>query len=243
MGWIGQEGEYIMKDFKYVSKTEYQPFKNEVIELIHLVQKDIKKQFTFNFEFIGSVDRNMVTRDLKSNVGFDFDVNIFPNDEDENFTPKELKHIIMDALNKHVKTYKYDFCEDSKRVITIKVKDRKNSKILHSVDFAIVNNYKDRDGNLCQQYILFNKKNNTYTWEEQPNGFYMLPQKIEWIKGNDLWQKVRDSYIERKNKNTNPHKKSRSIFAETVAAIYNEYGGYDDEDDYDDYDDYDEYDD
>lgn len=224
-----------MKDFEYVSKTEYQPFMNEVIKLIHLVQKDVKQYFTFNFVFIGSVDRNMVTRDLKSNVGFDFDVNIFPNDDDEKYSPKDLKHIIMDALNKHVKTYKYDYCEDSKRVITIKVKDRKNSKILHSVDFAIVNDYTDRYDNLHQQYIFFNKKQNTYTWEEQPDGFYMLPQKIEWIKDNNLWNEVRKSYIDRKNKNNNPHKKSRSIFAETVAAIYNEFGGNDEEYDYDDY--------
>lgn len=50
----------------------------------------------------------------------------------------------------------------------------------------------------------------------------MLPEKIEWIKNNGLWQKVRDRYLNNKNTNSDPKKKSRSIFAETIAQIYNE---------------------
>lgn len=50
----------------------------------------------------------------------------------------------------------------------------------------------------------------------------MLPEKIEWIKSNGLWQKVRDRYLNNKNVNSDPKKKSRSIFAETIAQIYNE---------------------
>ena len=120
----------------------------------------------------------------------------------------------------------YDYAEDSKRVLTIKVKDRKNSKILHSCDFAVANDYTDNQGNYHQKFIYFNKKQNTYEWQEQPEGFYMLDEKIGWIKENDLWQEVRDSYIERKNSNNNPNKKSRSIFAETVAAVFNDNGGF-----------------
>ena len=50
----------------------------------------------------------------------------------------------------------------------------------------------------------------------------MLDEKIEFIKNNGLWNKVRDLYIVKKNHNNNPNKKSRSIFAETIAAVYNE---------------------
>lgn len=51
----------------------------------------------------------------------------------------------------------------------------------------------------------------------------MLDEKIEWIKANGYWQEVRDRYLDNKNANNNPNKKSRSIFAETVAQVYNEY--------------------
>ena len=227
-----------MKDFEYVTKKEYLPVKNELIELINLVQDEVRDKFTFRFDFIGSASRNMITRDKKTNTGYDFDVNIRVNDEDNEYSAKEIRRILKDGFDKHSKKFQYDYAEDSKRVLTIKVKDRKNSKILHSCDFAVVNDYTDNQGNDRQEFIYFNKKQNTYEWQEQPEGFYMLDEKIGWIKENDLWQEVRDSYIERKNSNNDPNKKSRSIFAETVAAVFNDNGGF--EDDYYDDDEYDD---
>lgn len=103
----------------------------------------------------------------------------------------------MKAFNKYAYEYNYDFCEDSTRVFTIKVKDIANSRIIHSCDFAIVNNYEEN-----QQYIRFNKKSNTYNWAQQSSGFYLLPEKINFCKENSLWQEVRDTYIEKKNNNT-----------------------------------------
>ena len=215
-----------MKDFEYVTKKEYLPVKNELIELINLVQDEVRDKFTFRFDFIGSASRNMITRDKKSNIGYDFDVNIRVNDDDNEYSAKEIRRILKDGFDKHSKKFQYDYAEDSKRVLTIKVKDRKNSKILHSCDFAVANDYTDNQVNYHQKFIYFNKKQNTYEWQEQPEGFYMLDEKIGWIKENDLWQEVRDSYIERKNSNNNPNKKSRSIFAETVAAVFNDNGGF-----------------
>ena len=209
-----------MSDFEYVTKKEYLPVKKELIELINLVQDEVRDYFTFRFDFIGSASRNMITRDNDSNVGYDFDVNIEVNDD--NYSAKELKNIIMQGFNKHTKKFSYDYCEDSKRVITIKVKDKRNSKILHSCDFAIVNNYVDSEGYDHQEYVHFNKNQNTYEWQEQPQGFYLLDEKIEWIKDNGYWQEVRDRYLYNKNVNNDLNKKSRSIFAETVAQIFNE---------------------
>ena len=183
-----------MYHFQYVSKND-----------------EIRKYFTFQYEFIGSVKRNMVTCDAKSNIGFDFDVNIMVNDDDEDYSAKEIKQILMKAFNKYAYKYHYDFCEDSTRVFTIKVKDRKNSQILHSCDFAIVNNYEDNR----QEYIRFNKKS---------NGFYLLPEKVEFCKDNYLWTEVREIYIEKKNCNTDKNKKSRSIFADAIHQVCQQNG-------------------
>lgn len=84
-----------------------------------------------------------------------------------------------------------------------------------SVDFAIVNNY----GNGRQQYIHYNKSKQTYEWQEQPKGYYQLPEKIEWLKQNGLWGEVRSLYLEKKN-NNGSGKKSRMLFAESVNEIY-----------------------
>ena len=67
--------------------------------------------------------------------------------------PQEIKEILIKGFNKYSRYFSYDYCEDSKRVITIKVKDQENSRILHSCDFAIV--YDCSNGR--QQYIRYNK--------------------------------------------------------------------------------------
>lgn len=77
-----------MYRFQYVSKNEIASLKNQVIELIGLVQDEIRNYFTFQYKFIGSIKLNMVTCDVKSNIGFDFDVNIMVNDDDEEYDLK-----------------------------------------------------------------------------------------------------------------------------------------------------------
>ena len=205
-----------MHNFVYVSKGEAAPVKKELLDIIHQAQNLVRDKFTFRYDFIGSSSRNMITRDLNSNIGFDFDVNIQVNDEDEEYDAKEIKHILMNAFNKVIIRYGYKHCEDSTRVFTIKFVDSPNSRIIHSCDFAIV--YNCNDGR--QQYIRFNKGSNSYSWEYQPTDFVGLGQKIEWLKRHNYWNDVKDYYIEKKNMNNNPDKHSRSIFAETINEMY-----------------------
>ena len=212
-----------MHDFRYVSKKEAAPIKKILLDIIHETQNFVREDFTFQFEFVGSASRNMITCDSKSNIGFDFDVNIYVNDEDENFTAQQIRQIIRQALDRVARHYGYDYCEDSTRVLTIKVKDRNKARIIHSCDFAIV--YDCEDGR--QQYIRYNKAQNNYTWAYQGEGFDGLPDKIEWLRENDLWQQVRDYYIAKKNCNDNPDKRSRSIFAETITEMCQKTGYYD----------------
>lgn len=179
----------------------------------------MRDYFTFQFTFVGSASRNMITCDEKTNIGFDFDVNIEVNANDEEYSAKELRTIIRKAIDKVSYKYGYDYCEDSTRVLTIKVKDRCCSRIIHSCDFAIVNNY----GNKQQENIRFNKANQSYSWVEQGKGYYKLPAKIDFLKKNDLWNKVKEYYLYKKNNNKNPNKHSRTIFAETINEIYQKF--------------------
>lgn len=213
-----------MHDFRYVSKKMAAPVKEELLDIIHEVQDYVRDDFTFQYTFIGSSSRNMITYDAKSNIGFDFDVNIEVNDDDEKYTPKEIRTIIRNALDRVATKFGYDYCEDSTRVLTIKKKDRPNSRIIHSCDFAIV--YNCEDGR--QQYIRYNKDYQNYTWEYQGEGFDKLPEKIDWLKENDLWNDLKDYYIVKKNRNNNPDKHSRSIFAEAVAEMCQKNGYYED---------------
>lgn len=215
-------------DFYFISKNNPKVKRayKDILNMLKEVQDLVRKKFSFRFDVVGSYKRNMITCDAKSNVGYDFDFNIEVNDTNGRYTPKQLKDILRNAIGKVCVKYGYDFPEDSTRVLTIKMKDRKNASILHSCDFAIVNNYIDNNGYKRQKYIHYDKSHRNYTWCKQPVGYYMLSGKIDWIKENDLWETMRDLYIEKKNKNDNSNMHSRTIFAITVHEICQKYGFY-----------------
>lgn len=212
-----------MSNFKFVSRKKRAPIKKNLMNIIHEVQKNVRKKFTFRYDFVGSDKYNLVTCDFKSNVGFDFDVDVEVNDDEEHFSAKEIKEILLDAFSKVSREYGYDFTENSTRVITIKVKDKEKSKILHSCDFAIVNNYIDDNECQRQEYIHFDKKNNTYNWQSQPTSYYELPKKFRWIKNNGYLGELQKLYLDKKNNNTQ-NKHSYSLRAEAVHEICQKYG-------------------
>ena len=205
-----------MHDFVYVTKASAQPVKNKLIKIIHEVQDIVRPYFTFQFRPVGSSSKNMITYDRKSNIGFDFDFDLEINDDEENYTPEEIRNIMRNAIDRVASKYGYKHCEDSTRVLTIKKVNTFTSQNIHSSDFALVYNCKDRR----QQYIRLNKKNGNYTWEFQGKGFKNLDNKIVWLKQNGYWIELQDYYIDKKNSNDNPDKHSRSILAESINEMY-----------------------
>lgn len=209
-----------MHDFKYVTRNEAKPIKEELYQILYEVQNLVRDHFTFSFTTVGSSSRNMITYDTKSNIGFDFDINIEVNDDEQDFEPKEIRTIIRNAIDRVAPRYGYKHCEDSTRVLTIKKVNTWTSSIIHSCDFAIV--YNCDDGK--QQYIRFNKDNNYYSWDFQGKGFVGLEKKIDWLKKENLWSELQKYYIYKKNINDNPDKHSRSIFAESINEMCQKNG-------------------
>lgn len=211
-----------MYHFEYVTKAEARPVWEEINEILREVQNQVREQFTFQFRFVGSFSRNMITCDRKSNIGFDFDVNIYVNDEEECFSAEDLRRILKRAIDRVARRYGYKDCEDSTRVLTMKMVDRSRRAICHSCDFAIV-----RDSEDGQQYVRYNKKANYYSWEYQGGTFQNLEERMKWLKENGYWGELRDYYLEKKNTNQDPNKKSRSIFAEAVKEMCDKAGYFD----------------
>ena len=52
----------IMHNFEYVPKEEWKPIKDELLEIIHRLQNEVRDSFTFQYHFVGSSSRNMITR-------------------------------------------------------------------------------------------------------------------------------------------------------------------------------------
>ncbi len=206
-----------MAEFYYVTKEETKPIKQKLTELIKEVQDLVGEEFTFQFKFVGSSTRNMITADKKSNTGYDFDVNIYVN---KKFEAKEIRNVIKNAIDKVAYKYGYGYAEDSTSVITIKKVNIAYNRIVHSCDFAIV--YDCNDGR--QKYIRFNKKHNYYSWEYRGEGFVDLEKKVEWLFSRGYKNEVRAHYLYKKNNNRDPYAKSRSVFAQTIKEVCDQKG-------------------
>ena len=210
-----------MYHFEYVSKKEAAPYKAELIEILHQVQDYVRDDFTFQFTFIGSSSRNMITYDPTTNIGFDFDVNITVKDDDEDYSPEEIRTILHNAFSRFMTAYGYNKCEQSTRVISIKVVDQWSSRVIRSCDFAVV--YEGRNG---QQYIRFNKERNYFSWEFQTQPYKELEFRADYLKENGHWNEVLEVYLDKKNNNYNPDKHSRSLYAETINECFRRHNNH-----------------
>lgn len=206
--------------FEYVPNGEYQPFKLEVDEILRKVQSFLRenKILTFQFNLIWSTGRKFITRVKNGNKGFDLDYNIvIQKIFDEKYeNPKLLKETFIKLFNDCFDN-SYDYAEDSTSVITVKKLNANRNKILHSVDFAIVSYYEDEDGKERREYVRFDKNTNTYSWalrKVATDHRYVE----DLIKENNLWQDVKDLYLENKNKET--EKKSRIVYYQTLETIF-----------------------
>ena len=205
--------------YEYVPKSEYIPIKKELIEIINELQDAVRDYFTIDFRFVGSANRNMITCDYSQNKGFDFDINLFPNDDDEEYSAQEIRELIINNLKSISKHHNYNKCENSTRVITIKKIDWEHSRIEHSCDFAVV--FNGRDG---QQYIRLNKKTvpNTYTWEFQPKGYEGVDEKADILRKEHL-SEIKRVYLSKKNDIKNEEKKSLALYVETINELWQKY--------------------
>lgn len=218
-------------EYEYVSNKEISLVRDEIEKIIHRVQDYLRKEriLTFQYYLVGSASnkRHLVTRLKNGNKGFDLDYNIIIQKiADEYDDAESIKKILMKIFDMF-KLEKYTNCKDSTSVFTIKNIDTKTNSIKYSFDFAIINYYKEYDDEIKedverQEYIKNDKYQHQYIWNLRPiatNHRY----KVQWIKENGLWNNVRKHYLEKKNSNIDPNKKSRTMYYETINEIYNNF--------------------
>ena len=57
-----------MYHFNYVPSKQLSPIKKDLISIMNSEQNFVCHDFTFQFEFVGSIQQEMVTQDIKSNI-------------------------------------------------------------------------------------------------------------------------------------------------------------------------------
>ena len=210
-------------EYEYVKKSEYRPVREELEEIINRVHEYMRKEHktTFQHRLIGSGKRHLITRVKNGNSGFDFDYNlIVAAPIDFKWKPKILKLQFMNAFEKALQGTKYSHPKDSTSAITIKVVDKKNSKILHSCDFAII--YYDENVESNGYYCLKNlKSQNRYAFEYR-NLSYNIDGKLDEILCySDGWEVIKEEYLKLKCSNKDENKRSFSLYLEAINNVYN----------------------
>ena len=224
--------------YEYVSKKEVSLARNEIEVIINKVQDYLREKaiLTFQYNLVGSASnhRHLVTRIIDGNKGFDLDYNIEIQRIKEKYDDaKSIKTILMHTFNMYLPN-NYKACEDSSSVFTIKKIDKQNNRIIYSFDFAIVNYYletiNDSNNTLFdiyednsyeierQEFITFNKKDSSYYWTPRPIASDHRYMERCVKSQSSIWNELRDLYI--KNKDSNPNKKSRLIYYETLNQIF-----------------------
>lgn len=206
----------MMNSFEYIAAGEYKAVKNELIGLINNIQKEVKKDFSFSFIFVGNSERNMITADFYLNIGYDFDMVLTINDKENKYSAKTVYDVLKAAFDKFDTNFKYDLSYDPKRIISIKVKDSKYYKVLHSLDILVIKQVAK------ESFFINVDESNEYSWESINEKDLALPKKEYFLKNNGFWDELRQTYLNKKNQ-TDKKIKSRIIFEEVVESMFKLY--------------------
>lgn len=141
-----------LHNFQYVTAKQLSPVKQDLIQIINSVQNQVRKDFTFQFYFVGSVERNMVIYDVKSNVGFDFDVDIYVDSDECGLSAKEIKTKIRFAFEKADWIKNNEYWQEM-RDLYLDKKNHNNDHHKHSRSI-----YAETIHEICQKYGYYNKK-------------------------------------------------------------------------------------
>jgi hypothetical protein len=218
-------GDYNGRTYEFVSKTEMKAPKIQIQNIIRELQRKLRSEgVTFDPKLIGSGSKNLVTRVKGGNLGFDFDYN-FVIQKDQDMGAKELRLLFVRALNDIVRNTHYSNVSDGKNSISIKVVDKRKSRIVHSCDFAIINEYTDNSGNLNQEILIHERNRRQYIWTRKPSR-KNYNQKLANLKANGLWNELRQEYLKLKSNNMDSGKKSFALFYESINNVYGRYNWY-----------------
>lgn len=195
---------------EYVTKKEVKPWRVKFDTLISKIRPILKERgITFNYNLVGSAKRNLVIRN--HNKGFDCDYQIYVMKNKKNLSPKDIKLLFINLIDEY-KSVEFDNCEDRTTSIKLKYKNINESKIIFSYDIVIMKFEEE-----MKVIKKVDEENNIYKFEPVKD-YSKYIEKIKLIKGNDLWNKLRELYYKEKNNNKN-NKKSFQIFYECVINI------------------------
>lgn len=172
---------------------------------------------------IGSGAKNLITQNENEDIDLDYNLVIINSSWDINDC-KQIKEYVKKKFNDVLKNSGLGACSDSKSCLsTKKLHFMQDYQTKFSIDLAIV--FEEQDGTW---YRLIHEKtgyvdHDRWIWNISRNS-KELTNKVKWIKDNNLWSKLRNAYLNKKNmylrRGDNEHP-SFICYIEAVNEIYN----------------------
>lgn len=175
-------------------------------------------------QMVGSGAKNLETQNANQPIDLDYNINIIDINGNINDCQK-IKEYIRKEFNKALKSKGWGDCHDSKSALTTeKMHFKDGNKTEFSIDVAIVCEAKDTWYRLIHEKTGY-VSTDRWFWNEGPDS-KGLTDKANWLKENNCWNEVRDTYLNKKNMYLSRGDKNHPSFncyVEAVNEIYNKY--------------------
>ena len=196
-------------------------------ELLQLLCHYLKEDYDIgsNFCLVGSGAKNIVLQNNNQPIDLDYNLEIVRCKDIKDCL--YLNECVRKTFNKCLRKYGLNDCEDSTSSLTSKlIRLETGNTTAFSIDVCII--VRDNEDNYNR---LIHKKTgrailDKYFWNKAPQS-KRLKERVNYIKKNGQWEKVREQYIKIKNQyltqNDNNHP-SFVCYIEAVNNVYNSRG-------------------
>lgn len=197
--------------------------------IVNELVQDVNNDDLMDIEahMVGSGAKNMETQNASEPIDLDYNLKILKvYGLNINKDADKIKEYIRTKFNKVLKRYGWGDCDDSTSALTTKKQQLKEgNKTKFSIDLAIVT-----EANDTVWYRLIHEKTgdikkDRWYWVEGPNS-KGLTDKVDWLKENNYWIEVRETYLIKKNmylERRDKYHPSFRCYIEAVNEVYNKH--------------------
>lgn len=207
--------------YDYVKdKTFLKQMRGECSNLINQLVQLINSENTLYVEsnLVGSGAKNLETQNAKEPIDLDYNLVILETNGISINDCAAIKEYVRKSFNKVLKKNGWGDCKDSTSALSTEKRVFKaGNKTPFSIDLAII--CEDRTS---WYRLIHDKQLKRYYWNEGKDSKGLL-DRVDWLKVNYLWNKVRDAYLDKKNlylKRGDNNHPSFNCYIEAVNEIY-----------------------
>ena len=209
------------KEFLNRMKARCSDIVNQLVQAINSEGRMEVKQ-----HLVGSGAKNLIVQNGREPIDLDYNLEIVDSGEFDINDCRGIKDYVKEVFDEVLDKVGWDNCQDSTSALTTyRYHFIEGNQTEYSIDLCII--CVDRDGSW---YRLIHEKTgfvqlDRYYWNEAKKS-RGLTDRVEWLKENDCWLEVRETYLDKKNmyltRNDYNHH-SFNVYIESVNEIYNKY--------------------